>query len=122
VDDNATIRRLICERFIHFGFEICGQAENGKDGIEKAAEFSPDLIVLDVSMPIMSGLQAAPELKRILPDTPIILFTQYGNAIAEGQVRLSGVDALVSKSDPVDLLVEKAKLLLGLNGNGSGLS
>jgi len=107
------IRRLIRERFVQFGFEVCAEAENGKDAIEKAAIMRPDLITLDLSMPVMNGLEAAPQLKAILPHTPIILFTQFGNAVRETQLRLAGIDALASKSDPVDSLIKKAQSLLG---------
>jgi two-component system chemotaxis response regulator CheY len=107
------IRRLICERFTQFGFEICAEAENGIEAIKKAALFQPDLITLDLSMPVMNGLEAAPELKRLLPHTRIILFTQFGHAMQEAQVRAMGIDALVSKSDSIDLLVKKAQMFLG---------
>ena len=79
----------------------------------------PDLVILDLSMPIMNGLEAAPELKRLLPHTPIILFTQFGSAIEEGHVRVIGIDALVSKSDSIDLLVTKAQVLLGIGQEGA---
>jgi CheY-like chemotaxis protein len=91
VDDNPTIRRIICEQLTRFGFDICAQAENGRDAIQKAAEFLPDLIILDVSMPVMNGMDAAPELKRLRPHTPIILFTQFGNAIHHSQLRAAGM-------------------------------
>ena len=56
VDDNAYIRRALCEQFKReSGFEVCGEAENGKEAIAKALELHPDLIVLDLSMPVMNG-------------------------------------------------------------------
>jgi CheY-like chemotaxis protein len=63
-------------------------------------------------MPLMSGLEAAPELKRLLPHTPIILFTQFGDATREPQLRAAGIDALASKSESLDLLARKAQKLL----------
>ena len=60
LDDNAAIRRVLCELFQgQADFEVCGEAENGQDAIEKAQEFHPDLIVLDLSMPVMNGLEPA---------------------------------------------------------------
>ena len=67
VDDNAFIRQSLCELFKREAdFEVCGEAENGRDAIEKARELHPDLIVLDLSMPIMNGFAAARVLKRLL--------------------------------------------------------
>ncbi len=64
VDDNAYIRMSLCEQFKREAdFEICGEAENGKEAIARALELHPDLIVLDLSMPVMNGLDAARELK-----------------------------------------------------------
>ncbi len=60
VDDNAFIRQALCELFKkEADFEVCGEAENGKKAIEKARELRPDLIVLDLSMPVMNGFDAA---------------------------------------------------------------
>ena len=59
VDDSAYIRRGLCELFKReVDFEICGEAENGREAIAKARELHPDLIVLDLSMPVMNGLDA----------------------------------------------------------------
>jgi len=57
VDDNAYIRKALCDLFKQEAdFEVCGEAENGKEAIEKAQELRPDLIVLDLSMPVMIGI------------------------------------------------------------------
>ena len=78
VDDNAYVRQTICEAFKRESdFEVCGEAENGKGAIDKALALHPDLIVLDLSMPVMNGLDAARELKDRMPSVPIILFTLY---------------------------------------------
>ena len=60
VDDNAFICEALCKLFQREAdFEICGSAENGKEAIEKARELRPNLIVLDLSMPVMNGFDAA---------------------------------------------------------------
>ena len=85
VDDNGPIRGLVRE-FIESrpGFEICGEAADGMEGVQKGRELKPDLIVLDFLMPRINGLQAALILHEIEPSTPIILFTFYKNAIPMG--------------------------------------
>ena len=71
VDDNAYIRMSLCEQFKREAdFDFCGEAENGKEAIARALELHPDLIVLDLSMPVMNGLDAARELKRLMPTVP----------------------------------------------------
>src|SRR5882762_1007979 len=73
VDDNANMRHLL-RSFVETNteFEVCGEAENGPDAIEKAKELHPDLILLDLTLPGMAGTEAVPILKRLLPQMKII--------------------------------------------------
>jgi two-component system, chemotaxis family, chemotaxis protein CheY len=113
VDDNAAIRCVLCELFQNQAdFALCGEAENGKEAIEKAQELHPDLIVLDLSMPVMNGLDAARVLKRIMPTVPLIMFSEYGDAFSEREAQSAGISALISKSEHISVLVEKARSLL----------
>ena len=116
VDDNAYIRRGLCELFKRESdFEVCGEAENGKEAIDKALALHPDLIVLDLSMPVMNGLDAARELKRLMPTVPLIMYSAFGDVFAEQQARLIGISELVSKSQPAAILINKARSLLYQN-------
>jgi two-component system chemotaxis response regulator CheY len=113
VDDNAYIRQTLCSVFKREAdFEVCGEAENGREAIAKAAELHPDLIVLDLSMPLMNGLDAARELKRLMPTVPLIMYSLFGDGFVEQQARLVGISELVSKSQPVAILVSKARSLV----------
>ena len=76
-DDNDIVRTIIRFFLETKGFEICGEATDGADAIEKAKQLKPDLIVLDVAMPRMNGVEAASVLKRMMPDVPIVWFTMY---------------------------------------------
>jgi DNA-binding NarL/FixJ family response regulator len=60
-------------------FTVCGEAENGADAIKKAQQLQPDLVLLDLSMPLLDGAEAAVVLKRIMPQTKIILFTMHAD-------------------------------------------
>jgi DNA-binding NarL/FixJ family response regulator len=112
VDDNASIRLGLCELFkSESDFEVCGEAENGKEAIAKALELHPDLIVLDLSMPVMNGLEAARQLKKLMPDVPLIMYSLFGD-IVEEQARLVGISELISKSQPAAILIKKARSLL----------
>ena len=58
-------------------YDICAEAENGQQAIDLALKHRPDLIILDFAMPVLNGLEAARQLKKIMPGVPIILFTQH---------------------------------------------
>ena len=75
VDDHLAARRTIRALLDWHSFEVCGEAKNGKDAIEKVRELRPDIVLLDINMPVMDGMQAAPEIRRVSPLTKIIFFT-----------------------------------------------
>src|SRR6267143_658324 len=99
VDDHPAIRRALRAAFERQpGFTVCGEAEDGFDAIGKAKKLSPDLIVLDLRMPVMDGLEAARELKRLFPRVPLMMLTCYHSSAAEKQALASGVTAVFSHS------------------------
>ena len=112
VDDNAPIRGLVRE-FIEArpGFEICGEATDGAEGIQKGRELKPDLIVIDFLMPRINGLQAALILHEIVPNTPIILFTFYKEAIPRDLAQAAGVSSILSKTDQLASLADEVQRL-----------
>ena len=113
VDDNAAIREALCQLFTsQADFEICGEAKNGQEAIEKARELRPDLIVMDLSMPVMNGIEAARLLKTSMPSVPLVIFSEYSDVFSENEARSAGVSALVSKSEHVSILLGKARALL----------
>jgi DNA-binding NarL/FixJ family response regulator len=112
VDDNELIRQALCEMFMREAdFEVCGEAENGREAIEKAQQLRPDLIVMDLSMPVMNGIEAAYVLQGLMPTVPLIIFSEYSDVFSEKEARSAGVSALVSKSQHVSVLVTKARSL-----------
>ena len=113
VDDSAFIRQALCELFKREAdFEVCGEAENGKDAIKKAQDLCPDLLVLDLSMPVMNGFDAARVLKRLMPTVPLIMYSAFGDKLAEKQARLIGISEVVSKAENAGVLIHKARGLL----------
>jgi CheY-like chemotaxis protein len=109
-DDNAKIRKLLCELFeVESEYQVCAQASNGAEAVFLAAKLRPDLIILDFSMPIMNGLDAALELKEALPNTPIILFTEHSNELLSTFASLP-FDLILAKSD-VSTLMDHARVL-----------
>ena len=114
VDDSELVRSLVRE-FIESlpGFEVCGEAADGLEGVEKGLELKPDLIVLDFSMPRINGLQAALMLHEIVPDTPIILFTVFKDAVLSRLAHYAGVASIVSKTDQLTMLADEVQRLTG---------
>ncbi|HEX6805645.1 MAG TPA: response regulator transcription factor [Terriglobales bacterium] len=112
-DDHEIIRHMLCLMFAaQDDFEVCGEAENGQEAVEMAELLRPDLIMLDLSMPVMNGVEAACELKRLMPMTPIIVFSEYSDVFSEREARRTGVAAIVSKSEDLSVLVEKARAVV----------
>jgi DNA-binding NarL/FixJ family response regulator len=112
VDDNPMIRRLVCDLLKHEGdFEVCGEAENGQEAVEKAQQLRPALIVTDLSMPLMNGLEETRLLKRLTPAVLVIIFTVHRDPFVEKEALAAGASAVISKSDATSL-IRKARELL----------
>ncbi len=96
VDDvevvRSTLRSLLAE------YTICGEAENGLVALDQVRQLKPDVVVLDITMPVMNGLKATVEIRRCAPSTKIILFTINDTPEAQEAARMVGADALVPKS------------------------
>lgn len=95
-------------------WKVCGEASNGQEAVSMAQELRPDLVVLDLSMPLMNGLTAARILKALLPATPLILFTSFGNLLSPADLERAGFSASISKSD-VGKLVTTAQRLADMH-------
>ncbi|HUA01385.1 MAG TPA: response regulator transcription factor, partial [Candidatus Aquilonibacter sp.] len=112
-DDSRLVRKALRRIFETAGFEICGEADNGDQAVKEAPALKPDLIILDLSMPGLNGLQAAPLLRRSLPQVPIILFTIYPSVTLQQNARTAGVTSVISKDNPITCLVSEAEKLVG---------
>ena len=91
---------------------LCSESEDGQQAVAEAGRFKPDLIVLGYSMPVMNGLEAVPLLRKVLPHTPIIMFTMFVNNVFATQALAAGVTAVVAKDQAATLLLSKAQSLL----------
>jgi DNA-binding NarL/FixJ family response regulator len=109
-DDHEIVRRGV--RSIlesRSDLKICGEATNGKEAVEKASELRPDLVILDHSMPVMSGMAAASEIRQLLPDVPIIMLSMHDGKPLIDALRLIGARGFVPKAEC------SAKLLEGVD-------
>jgi CheY-like chemotaxis protein len=101
-DDSPMIRKMLCQLFEREeNYDICAEAQNGQEAIDLALKHRPDLIILDFAMPVLNGLDAARRLKQIMPEVPVILFTQHAKAAI---TTLDIVDRIVPKTDAIGLM------------------
>jgi len=113
VDDSSDILKAVRPLFdSHPKFEVCGEASHGREAIDKAPRLRPDLIVLDLTMPVMNGLEAAPRSIQLLPRVWIILFTSYEFPEVHRLSQEAGIHAVVPKSKASTHLIPQAESLV----------
>jgi DNA-binding NarL/FixJ family response regulator len=116
VDDHEVIRqgvRSVLSR-ARPEWEICGEASDGKQAIEAVQRLKPDVVILDITMPSMSGLQAAPQIAKLNKDCRILIFTMHESERITKDVRAAGAHGYVQKSQAGrDLVVAIDALLAG---------
>ena len=112
-DDSDTVRRVIRSYLAQQDLDVCGEAADGEDVIEKARELKPDLILLDVAMPRTNGIVVASVLKDMMPNVRIVLFTMYSEAVERTFAHEGlAVDAVVDKGEGMSRLAECVQSLL----------
>jgi len=120
VDDHAFIRRgvrSILEPFPEW--ELCGEAENGQEAIQKASELNPAIVVMDVSMPVLDGIAATQEIKKSHPQTHVILLTLHNSRELLSRAFQAGARGYVLKADVDDELLKALRIV---TGDGSYIS
>jgi two-component system chemotaxis response regulator CheY len=102
VDDSASIRNLV-RTFIESNTEwqVCGEAENGRVAVEKVFELKPQAVILDLSMPVMNGLDAAREIARIDSKVQMVLFTMHVSDELRRYAETVGIKDVISKSEKI---------------------
>jgi DNA-binding NarL/FixJ family response regulator len=118
VDDSSLIRRNLRQTLESVDdWRVCGEAVNGREGIEKANELRPDLIVLDLSMPVLNGLDAARNLQKTMPQVPLMLYSLHADNRVEKEARAIGFRSVLSKSAGTNVLIDEARNLLDTNSS-----
>jgi DNA-binding NarL/FixJ family response regulator len=99
-DDSPFVRRAI--RILleaNPGWEVCGEAANGQEALDRAMKLAPDIIILDLVMPVMDGLQAARRMAVIAPKTPTVMLSMHYSPQLESEASEAGVHTVLSKSE-----------------------
>lgn len=105
-DDHELMRRVLRNLInSHDGWQVCGEAKNGNEAVKHARELHPDLIVLDLAMPVMDGMNAAREITQSRPEARVIMFTLHASPEVEEQAKRVGVRQVVSKARNGGLLL-----------------
>jgi DNA-binding NarL/FixJ family response regulator len=100
-DDHAAARGALKQLLEgHAGWQVCGEAADGRDAVQKAQELKPDVVVLDFQMPTEDGLRAAGQLSKVMPALPIVMFTIYNTPRLEAAATNGGVHAVIGKEGP----------------------
>jgi DNA-binding NarL/FixJ family response regulator len=110
VDDHASVRRAVCSLLRHQpDFEVTCEATDGLEAIQKAREIRPDVIVLDISMPELNGLQAARQIRQVAPESEIVFLSQHGASNIIAEAMSIGARGYVCKSHVADHLVDAVR-------------
>lgn len=109
-DDNAFIRTALYEIFEREpDFHVCAVVENGREAIEEACRLRPDLIVLDLGMPVMNGLEAARVLRQMMPAVPLVIYSATPNEVSDQVAKAIGLAGLISKSERISVLINTVR-------------
>jgi DNA-binding NarL/FixJ family response regulator len=111
-DDHPSVRRYVCSVLqSEQGWQVCGEATNGREAVEMAVQLTPDVVVLDLSMPELNGMDAARQIVKRMPWTDVLILTLHEGEDLMEAVLESGAGACVMKTD-LDCLVTQVRTLV----------
>jgi DNA-binding NarL/FixJ family response regulator len=105
-DDSPQIRELVRVVLELEGNEVVSEAENGREAVDEAERHQPDVVLLDLSMPVMDGLEALPEIKRVAPEARIVVLSGFDNERLVSQALALGADHYVPKGGAPEEIVD----------------
>jgi two-component system nitrate/nitrite response regulator NarL len=111
VDDHPLVRRNVRGLLEDEGYQVCGEAGTGREAVEMAPILKPDLVVLDLSMPELNGLDAARQILEKMPDTIVLILTMHEEELITREALASGAAACVMKSDIRQFLAEVQRVM-----------
>lgn len=118
VDDTDHVRTMLAEMLELDGFEVVAQAANGDEAVQRAGTADPDVIVMDLKMPGVDGLEATRRIKEDRPNQPVILYTAYLDPVIEAEAKQVGVTLCLGKIDGLPELERQiSRLMLELAGD-----
>ena len=106
VDDHEALRAGVRTVLESHGFEVCGEAANGQEALTRAQQLRPDLVILDITMPVLDGFSAAREIHKRLPSVGILLLSMHESASMVNVAKSSGARGYVAKSEGIARLLK----------------
>jgi two-component system nitrate/nitrite response regulator NarL len=115
IADDHEVMRMGIRNLIQFrsGWSVCAEASNGQEAVEKTLQFHPDVVVMDLTMPVMNGLEAAREIVRTQPEIPVILFSLHVSDDLYPDLQKEGIRGAVAKADAARDLAQAVETVLG---------
>jgi two-component system nitrate/nitrite response regulator NarL len=110
-DDHEMVRIGLCAMLESEQIQVCAQAKNGQEAVEKSRLSSPDLIILDISMPVLGGIEAAQQIRIFLPDVPILFFSTHNTPQLIAIAKSVGAQGFVTKDQMAIRLLEAVDAL-----------
>ena len=110
-DDYEAVRIGLCAMLGSRDIEVCAQAKTGEEAIEKSIELKPDLVILDISMPGIGGVEAARQIKVLLPDVSILFFTMHNTPQLLAIAKAVGAQGFVTKDQMAAKLLDAVEAL-----------
>lgn len=106
VVDDSGIMRATLRQMINglVGWHVCGEAADGAEGIAAATKLKPDVVVLDFSMPVMNGIEAAAQIRKLVPEARLLMITLFATRAIEEAAHMAGIQAFVEKGSAARLL------------------
>lgn len=113
VDDAAFMRMMLKDILVKNGYEVLGEAENGAKAVEKYKELNPDLVIMDITMPEMDGIEAVKEIKKINAAAAVIMCSAMGQQSMVIEAIQSGAKDFIVKPFQADRIVEAVRKVIG---------
>ena len=114
VDDTPDLRALLVLALEQSGqIVVVAEAGNGYEGVERVREHRPDIVLLDLAMPVMDGLEALPSMRRLCPDATIVVLSGFGATAMADRALAAGADGYLQKGAPASAILDYVRSLVG---------
>ena len=112
-DDHEVVRKGVCSLLeSRADLKVCGEATNGQEAVDLARQLDPDLVVLDVTMPVLDGFSAAKKIKQLLPAIPILMLSMHAGPEMVRAAKAAGAQGFVTKTDVAGTLLKAVDVVL----------